>query len=296
VAAAAACGLAMPAEAGEAIWLELRQVEAFPFSTGDLRAAVEARLPLAGAPAPGVPVVNVRGHDGGPVMVASAGREQQVAVQGRSATEAARLVALAVLDVCRPLPAGTLVARAAAPPAAADAVAAATPAPAQPGGLTLALFPAAVLGLSYQGAAFEPTLDVGWLSSLALARGRLGVGLQLGVSRASALWDETRFTLQTLPVRIGPRWRWKAIEIAAGPVARLYRTRGIDGGSGIIAGGFVALRGAVALTRARTLAAVASLSVDGYNERLDFRVGQRSLLRSAHVMPWLGAGLQWGPR
>jgi hypothetical protein len=284
--------------AGAPVWLELRRVEAFPFSTGELRAAVEARLPLAEAPAPGVAVVNVTAHDGGPVLVASAGREQQVSVAGRSATEAARLVALAVLDVCRPLPAGGATLAQVSAVGGADAAVAAPAAPPAAGqrGLSVGLFPAVVLGLTFRSAVFEPTLDVGWQFARGLAGGRLGMGLQLGASRASEPWSGLRFGLQTLPVRLGPRWRWRTIEVAAGPVARLYRTTGIDGGSGAIAGGFLALRGGMALTRAGTLAAVASLSADAYSERLDFRARGTTLLRSAHVMPWLGAGLVWGPR
>jgi hypothetical protein len=288
VLAAAALLAGRAAAADRAVRLELRAAEAFPFSEADLRAAVEARLPLAGEQAPGAALVSVTGDGaGGPVAVASQGRQQQVPVAGKTATEAARLVALAVLDVSRPLPPGPA-------PAAELAAPAPTPTTAASGGFALGLVPTLVRGLAGQAAAFEPTVDLGWRSQRRLGGGRLGAGLTLGMAQASARWFDRQFVLQTLPVRLGPRWRWRWLEAGAGGVARLYRTRGIDGGSGAIAGAFVSLRAVAPV--GQTLQAVAALGCDGYSERLDFKADALSLLTSEHVMPWLGLGLEWGAR
>ena len=68
-----------------------------------LEAAVEARQPIArGTESASAGAVVVRPLGGGWVAIESPSRRQQLEVRGRAAPEAARLVALAVVDVLRP--------------------------------------------------------------------------------------------------------------------------------------------------------------------------------------------------
>ena len=277
-----------PAAQERALWLDVRGAEAFPFSTAELRAAVDARVPLATDPGSASSVVTVTGDGpGGPIAVASSFRMQRVPMAGKTPAQAARLVALAVLDVARSLPAPVQ----AAAPNAGSLAASAPPAQGR-GALAVGLFPAAVNTGLGGGATFEPTLELSWRPPLRLGPGQPGLDVQLGFARTQAAWNGRAFDLQTLPARLGLRWRWRALEGGAGAVARLYRTRGLDGGSGAIAGGFAELRGALAL--GPSLQAVAAVGCDGYTERLEFRAAGLSLLRTGQVMPWMGLGVVWG--
>jgi hypothetical protein len=284
-----------------AIRLELRQPALLPFSEGLLRDAVSARHPLAEGPASAsAPAVIVRPAGVGWVAIETPARQQQLALAGRPAPEAARLVALAVLDVLRPAlppPAGG-----AGPGAEAGAGAirqAARPIPrAGRAAVGVALLPGASLGFSGNAASFEPTLELTWWSARRWGPGRLGAAGALGFSRAVSRlrirFDDPRFTLDTVPLRLGPRWGWRWLDLGGGAVVRAYRTAGLDGGRGATAGGFLSARAGLPLFGG--LRAVAGVGADAVTRSLDFRAAGLSLMRTRHVIPWLGLGLAWeGP-
>jgi hypothetical protein len=151
-------------------------------------------------------------------------------------------------------------------------------------------------GFTGSGAAFEPVLGVQYASRSPWAlRGApisWGLGLSLGYALGDAKVLERDFRLETWPLRLGPNLGWRWLQASAGPVLRLYRTSGIDGGSGSIGGGFVGLRAAVPLPAG--FRAVLAIGCDGYTERLDFRARSLSVVHSQFLVPWMGLGLGWG--
>jgi hypothetical protein len=283
---AALMGVVRPAfgDDGRAVRLELQDGGPLPFSAAQLEGAVAARLPVA---RPGADAQTVRispDLEGGRVVVTSSRRQQDVPLVGKSAPEAARLVALAVVDVLRPEPSEGL---APTSPAAtvSDTVIVRDR---DRAGLTVALLPGVSVGLDGRALTFEPVLD------LALARaGGGGWGLALGYGRAAAAVSGRRFTLDTLPVRLGPRWRWRIVELGGGAVVRLYRTGGLDGGSGAMAGGYASV--AASFDLGRGLRGQVTASCDAHAERVVFRAAKASVVTTGPFIAWMGLGLRLGP-
>ncbi|HVR63461.1 MAG TPA: hypothetical protein VMU50_16285 [Polyangia bacterium] len=257
-----------------------------PFSSDELRAAVDARLPLArGAGDADAVLVRVSpARTPGRVLVAGIAATVDVPTAGKPPAEAARLVALAVVDVTRAAPrapdaAATIAAR---PPAA--------PAARVGGRFAAALYPGASTGLGGGAIAFEPTAD------LSLGLGGAGsvwrLGLSVGFARASASWMDSTFTLSTLPLRLGARWRWRRIELGGGAVARLYDTGGLDGGRGAMLGGFASVGTSGPLAgRIRWTVLAAG---DAYREQTVFRAAGQPVLSSGPLVFWLGVGAAFG--
>jgi hypothetical protein len=275
-----------------AVRLVVQDAATLPFTPALLEAAVEARQPVArGAAAAAAPAVVVRSLGAGWVAIEGSSRRQQLAVHGRAAPEAARLVALAVLDVLRPE-------LSLAPPAAAPAAAVARtapPVPTAPGGrrhgLDLSLLPGASFGFDSGAASFEPTAALTWWSGHQLAGGNTGLTAELAFNRAAAHIDQRRFTLDTLPARLGARWGRRWFDAGGGLVLRSYRTGGLDGGSGAVPGGFLSMRAGASLGRG--VRALAALSCDLVTQRLDFRAAGLTMMSTRHAIPWLGLGLAW---
>jgi hypothetical protein len=269
--------------------LEVQDAGTLPFTPALLEAAVEARQPVARGPAAAdAPAVVVRSLGAGWVAIEGGARRQQLAVHGRAAPEAARLVALAVLDVLRPEL--SLAPNAAAP--AAVVRAAPSPRAASGGrGFAVSLIPGASFGFDSGAASFEPTAALTWWSGHSLAGGATGLTAELAFNRATARVDQQRFTLDTLPVRLGARWGRGWFDGAGGIVLRSYRTAGLDGGSGALPGGFLSVRAGMPLGWG--LRALASLTCDLVTQRLEFRAAGLSMMSTRHAIPWLGLGLAW---
>jgi hypothetical protein len=271
-----------------AIRVDVERSSELPFSSAELLAAIDARVRIAqGAPDERVVLVHVGPAERpGQVAVAAMAATVDVLTDGKPPAEAARLVALAVVDLTRaepPTPGETLVVAASAAPVEPVARSGGV-------GFGVAFYPGASAGLG-GGVSFEPTLDLS-----ASVGGGVGstwrVGVSVGFASASAPWIDRSFTLSTVPVRSGVRWRWRRLEIGGGAVARLYRTAGLDGGEGVMWGGFgsVATSGALAARWRWTVMAAG----DVYSDRMVFRAAGQTLLTSGPFVAWLGAGALFG--
>jgi hypothetical protein len=273
--------------------LEVQGAGTLPFSLALLEAAVEARQPVArGDQAAAAAAVIVRSLGGGWVVIESQSRRQQLAVHGRPAPEAARLVALAVLDVLRP---ELSLSPEPAPAAPAVATRTAPPPPASSAdrrrGVDLSLLPGASFGFGSGAASFEPTAALTWWTGRPLAGGVPGLTAEMAFNRATASLNQRPFVLDTLPVRLGARWGWRWLDAGGGMALRAYRTSGLDGGSGALAGGFLSVRAGLPLGWG--LRGLAAASCDLVTQRLDFRAGGLTVMSTRHAIPWLGVGLAW---
>ncbi|HEY0714709.1 MAG TPA: hypothetical protein VGF45_18655 [Polyangia bacterium] len=266
-----------------------------PFPPAELEAAVETRVGLARGPGPAADVAVTPTPTAGTVMVMSRHRLEEVSVAGKAPAEAARLVALAVVAVTRPVSA---IATAAAPAerssggdGTAGIVAGAT------GAVSTGARPW-TLGLSTGLAHGLPSGEVVSESSL---DGTFGLGTQgqwevaasLGFARVNAAATFSgALALNTLPVRVSLRRRWGWLGLGAGPVVRWYDVAGpsVDGVAVPGASGHVSAE----LPVAGGLRLRATLSCDAYLDELVFRSNGREVMRTARVVPWLGVGLFWG--
>jgi hypothetical protein len=285
---ATAMGSTAPSAAEPAIRVDVERPSELPFSSAELLAAVDARVRIAqGAPDGSVVVVRVGpAETPGRVAVVATSGTVDVLTDGKAPAEAARLVALAVVDVTRaepPMPAATLVVPASAAPVEPVGRTARA-------GLAVAFYPGASVGLG-GGVSFEPTLDLSARVGGGV-RWSWRVGLSAGFASASAPWIDRSFTLSTVPVRSGLRWRWRRLEIGGGAVARVYRTAGLDGGGGVMWGGFasVAASGPLAARWRWTVMAAG----DAYSDRTVFLAGGQPLLTSGPFVVWLGVGALFG--
>ncbi|HXI59494.1 MAG TPA: hypothetical protein VNO55_25680 [Polyangia bacterium] len=299
---AVAAGLASAgADGGDgAVRVELAGDGPLPFSSAQLLAAVEARLPLTRAPDATATAVRISAGSGaGRVLVSAPFAQLEVLVGGKDAPEAARLVALAVVDVTRaPPPAPELVAATPPPatttpaPATATATVSAAARATRAGPpFAVALYPGVSTGLGGSVVSFEPTVDL----SLTLGRAAKApwrIGLSAGYARTSAAWNNQDFTLSTLPLRLGPRWRWRWLELGAGAAARLYDTAGLDGGRGALLGAYASLGAAGPL--AGRFQWTAAAVCDGYREKVVFRAAGEPVLTTGPFVFWLGVGARWG--
>jgi hypothetical protein len=277
-----------PVSAAEpAVRLDIQRAAELPFPQEVLLGAVEARLPVTRNTDATASAVRVApGDSAGMVVVTGANGQQEVLVADKEATEAARLVALAVVDVSRPLPAE-------APPTVSRALTpdATPPAAHRAWRLSAAVLPGVSLGLDGRAIAFEPTGELA-LHIGAAVNAPFSVGLSLGFARTGATWKDQAFTLSTLPLRLGPRWRWRRLEVGAGGTARLYDTAGLDGGRGALLGGFATVGTSGALGRGWQWMAMAA--GDAYRETVVFRAEGQPLLTTGRFVLWLGLGARFG--
>jgi hypothetical protein len=250
--------------------------------------------------------------------VRTAARRRSVALGESQGIEAARLVALAVVDVVRPLigPArptpgraavaasgeGGLEAAARVRPvaeAAADARARhrADQASAEPNArLSLALLSVVNRGSTSAGFAMEPMAEVAWRLGGTAANGgaSFGVAAQAGYGRGLGRVSGHELVLHFFPGRAGvwaQRGWWG---LAAGAATRSYLTSGLDGGSGVLWGGFLSAR--ASLDVGGGFSVLATGGTDLHPNGVDFRVKGRSLLSTGRVVPWLGLGVLWRRR
>jgi hypothetical protein len=268
--------------------LTLQQPGDLPFSSEQLVTAVEARLPVVrAADAVAAPVrVQPAGTLGAVVVETAAGR-LEVAVGGRQPTEAARLVALAIVDVTRPPPSAAVVTKAKAALAGPGAGSAAL--------FGVALVPGLSVGLNGRAASLEPTADLvlglrhrGDTTAPATT---WGLGLSLGFARATAPWRDHELALSTFPARLGPRVRWHQLELGAGAAARMYGTTGLDGGWGTLLGGFATVGISGALAGGVRWTALAACDV--YREKVVFRAAGDPVMTAGPFIFWLGVGARW---
>jgi hypothetical protein len=236
-----------------------------PFTEAELREAVALRL--SGAPAGDSVVVSA--GEAGRVRLERGDRRDEVWIGARRSEDAARLVALLVVDALRTAP----------------------PVPAvSPARWSVFLAPAVNAGLSDAGASFEPTAGVGLRLS---ARTRLLLSAGYGRAQARGASGVPRLTLDTVPVRLGAGVRLGPIEAQGGALARGHRASGAITRLGVRAGGWAALLWRVPVRGA--LWPYLALGCDLHLERLELRLGGRPALASGNLAPWAAAGVAWGP-
>jgi hypothetical protein len=294
-------GKSARAEAAEARGVRLAlPATGLPFSPADLELAVQARLTLVRGDGPATPVVIAPSPATGTVVVTSARRLEEVTVAGKSATEAARLVALAVVAVVRPAAIDSAASFAGETTGLADQSRDGHPAPGRER-WSVGAATGVSLGLRDGGVTFEPLIEGAWSwgAPAGAAPGGAGpwqIALGLGFARAQVAWSDRdlrgNFVLDTFPVRVGLRRRWQFLTVGAGPVVRLFRTSGLDGGGGAVAGGYASVGTDLALGGG--LRATVTLSGDVDSQRLVFRAAGMELLTAGPFIPWLGVGLRWG--
>jgi hypothetical protein len=278
-----------------------------PFTEAELAAAVARRIEVAAA---GDDAVDVSVTSLGQwwVEVASGGRRRQVDVGGLAGPDAARLVALMVVDLGR---AETVLPSLAAPGAASTATAtaratatAAMPAPA-PAPVARSGGRLAVAGLVGMGVR---TTDAGpgVATALELAVGvgeRARLSLSVGFERAEAIIQEQQrpatsasLTMTMFPAHAGVGLRlggW--LEVRAGAAVRPYLVRGLQTGSDVVWGGFLALVGELPARGPVTAVGFVGLDVQGQPRAYLLADGQR-LLAMHTLAPFVAVGVVWRGR
>jgi hypothetical protein len=266
---AVALGVATPA-GGRQAQVRLEQGAGLPFDESELVEAVALRAP-AQAAANGVVTVAVTPSGPGRVAIDTGGRRIEAEVGPRTGREAARLVALLVIDVS--LPSLALAEERGAP---------------APGRLSLFATPCLNFGLSDAGVSFEPTLGMQWRLA-----DRLGLVLSLGYARALAV-DRAGarvLTFDTVPLRAGLAWSVGSFGLQAGLLARGFRAAGVVAALGTRQGGWAAASWSLPLRGA--LRPFAIVALDAYAEKLRLDRAGRPMLSAGYLAPWAGLGLAW---
>jgi hypothetical protein len=266
-------------------------IAGLPFSSAELEAAVENRLAIQRGPGPATEVTVTPTPTPGNIVVVSRHRLEEVSVAGKAPAEAARLIALAVVAVTRPV--ASSVAVAAAAPASGDvgltARAEATPSRGD-GHWRLGARTGVSHGLPTGDLASESMID------FAMPFGALRVWEvtgSLGYARVAAANFGPAVVLNTIPMRLGLQRRWDWLAVGAGSVIRWYDVAGSSVNGGAVPGGTAHVAADLPLTAG--FLARAAIACDAYLDEVIFRSNGREVIRTARFMPWLGVGLLWGP-
>jgi hypothetical protein len=274
----AATGVARAAGRERPIFLYFRSAEALPFSTEELAEAVSLRAAVAAEPEPAVVLLAIEPMDGG-VQVQSATRSQFIPLGGSQGKAAARLVALAIVDVCREPLAG--------------------PPPTFP--LSLAVAGGSQLGLTNG----SPDLELTIAGRYRFA-GAWSALVELGYSRSFSMSDPvvqvigSDVVLHTVPVRLGISYRKRWFEIGGGVVARPYFAARTSHQRGLLPGAFALA--AVSIPLSAPLSIRLAAGCEGYPIRQSIYVDDGQLLQFTrqlrpldinHVAPFVAAGIQW---
>jgi hypothetical protein len=309
---AAAAGATAPGSASP-VFLDIRlEGAALSFSAAELAAAVGLRLTLTSDAAVGATPVVVTSPSPGQVAIASGWRRREIDVADAPAAEAARLVALMIVDLVRPevaLPPPASVpapppkvasptAAATPPSAAASAAVAARAAPSRsdarlPPRLTLAAAMGIAARTTDAGASASPTVEV----RLALgSRARLVLAAAFDHAEALVREGDMQSTLAvtTLPVRLGVGARLGFVEVRAGGLVRTYLASGLASRGGAVGGMFAAV--AVELPLGSTLVPFGVVGVDVHPQAVAFQVAGQTVLELGRFAPWLAVGLAWRGR
>jgi hypothetical protein len=262
--------VAQSTDAGARAEVEIVCSGQLPFSQAEMASALRARRPLLGA----VSTVEVRAEEDGRTRVLVGAAQREVEWAGRTGEDAARLVAVLVLDLAR-AEAPMMVSSRPSPPPAASARALRA-------GLTLQS-PFDGDGAS---AHLEPTLDV----AVAVARG-FAAFVAAGYRRVSAGTGAGALHLDELPLRAGLGYRRRWLELRLYGLARPYAVAGAGTYQDAMWGGGTSA--AVRWPERSRLAVVLSGGLDVSRARMIFSVDQQPVLQTAWLAPWLGAGLTW---
>jgi hypothetical protein len=245
--------------------VRVEQEADLPFAADELRAAVALRLPERGEALE----VTVAPAAPGRVVLDARGRRMDLWIGDRTGGEAARLVAILIVDAVRaPVELGDL--------------------PPPRGRWSLFLAPAVGL-FTDAGVSFEPTAGLGW------SLGRRG-RLLLSLGYARALVEDPRGRLmvavEVVPVRAGAGLSAGPLELQAGVVAQGYRAVAGTARTGVRPGGWLAL--ACWLPGTRWARPFLAAGADLYGQRLELRLDGRPALTAGQVGPWAALGVTFG--
>ncbi len=239
-----------------------------PFTPAELTAALRMRLPIAGPPL----AIAVTPAEAGRVTVAIGGATHEVDLAGREGSDAARLVALAVVDLAEDdlavLPAAPVVVKRVA------LVRASTTA------IELGLFGSARAWQgTLAGATFDLTAvrDSGWLVALEVAGDKRVTG---NLDFAGAV------------VRASGGVRSGAIELRGGIAIAPTWERDGAGDQTTMFGAAASARAFVRVAPSVTFAMVVGL--DAYTTRTTYQLGMASYT-TPWVAPWLAVGMEVAP-
>jgi hypothetical protein len=267
--------------------VRLETVGPLPFTATELAEVVSARLSLAQRPDATPARVGPAGPGGIDLQVAQ--RRSRVDVGTRTGVVAARLVALALVDLMTresapaPVPA----------PAPASRLAASAPAPRETNQRATPLRTSLAFDVS-RGLAREEPIAYGFTADALSDRGRLALGVGLGVSAAPAQHegraDEASF--HAASARFWGGVGGGRFDAVLGPFIAGYQLGGPLARSGVLAGAGAMLRMRQALGARSWL--TASIRADGFANRFRVSVGDASpSFATPRVALALAVGLAW---
>jgi hypothetical protein len=242
-----------------------------PFSRAELEGALRARRPLLGV----LSSVEVRAEDSGRSLVRVGTAERELDWNGRTGEEAARLVAVLVLDLAR---------------ADAPMIVRSPAASASSGGASRPIRVGLTLESPFDqdgvDAHLQPTLDL----AVDMTSG-VAAFVTAGYRRVAAATSAGALDMDEFPLRAGLAYGRRWLELRLCALARPYTVGGAGTHRGTIWGGGVAA--AMRWPVRRRLAVVLAAGLDVSRSRVLFSIDQQPVLSTAWIAPWLGAGLAW---
>lgn len=322
VVAAAVVSVILLLEAGptwaQAVWLNVRIDRAVArFSGEELTDAVGLRGRVAAGPGTGVTDVVVTATAAGRIVIQVGVRVRELEISdGTSSADAARLAALLIWDLVRPLPrlsAGaspTEVDRTATSAAITTNSATTAPAPlpapvdraalapirhaatSSSGALEVSMMASVAVRTTDAGSAFAPLGGAQW--SPAGAR-PFALSVAAGFERSEVTVRGTdgdrALGFTTVPVRVGVGGRVRAFAFRAGVLARIYFTDGLTHDAGVLWGAFAAAT--VDLPVRGPLVPFISAGLDVHVQPVAFSLANQQVLALHTLAPWIGLGLSW---
>jgi hypothetical protein len=266
--------------------LDWQLAAAPPFSRAELDEAL--RIRCGGPAGKNAAVVALRWAAPRVIEAGTPDRRRQVALGGERGADAARLVAVAVLDLARPLPeisassdrAGEVVAEAPPPPSARS--------------LALGLGVDFTYGATTAGYAPEPSLLLDWTFAPLSRTGRakLGLDAELGyVEGRARLGNSEPLVVRMLPLRLGVAAVFDRYLLAGGAFVRPYFTSGWGSDNGVQGGGY--LTWAVHLPVPGPLSLLLALGLDWPTDTIEFYSNPQLVLATGTLVPWLRVGISW---
>ena len=255
-----------------------------PFTTAELETALAVRTQLADQDAPRRLSAHVVG-DGSTVRIELSGHTRSVALDGQHGAEAARLVAVAILDLAGDQldPPDALT----PPPQPAPAI---VRAPASPVPDAEVAMPWSLGIWAVSGTRTEASVELGVRIHgplRAFAAG--GAGLEQTATAMSLTVSR-----RTFPVRAGIAWQRGSFEARVTAIAVVESASAERSATDVIAGAGLSIVWRPA--RIGDVSLLVGAGADGFASSIDYRVHDMPIVSTDRVAGWAGLGLAWEPR